>query len=473
MLANGLGQREADSISEHTQRQETETLLQKMNAAWQVYTERNVLIILLLGFSSGLPLALTGSTLTIWMADEGVDLGTIGLFSLVGLPYVLKFLWAPLVDAAALPGLTRWLGRRRGWLVATQLALFAGIAAIGLVDPVTAPILLAVAALVVAILSATQDIVVDAFRVETLTEDQYAAGTAVYIASYNVALRWIVGIGAVGATYIYADLGADERSLWPLAYATMASLMVVGLVASLLAHEPPESAEISASQQTLSYTERFQEAVISPFKDFIQKPAWFGILAFVLLFKFGDAFAGAMVAPFALDLGFDKLVYTIIGGVSLPATLVGAFLGGALARLISMHYSLWVAGILQMVSNLGFCWLAWVGPDETALAIVVAVEATSAGIGTVIFVAYLSAQCTTREFTATQFALLSSLAAVGRTVLSASAGFVAAAIGWVPFFILTTLAAVPGLILLAWLGHKKLLDGANPLSAGRKQQENQ
>ncbi len=402
------------------------------------------------------------------MADEGVDLGTIGLFSLVGLPYVLKFLWAPLIDAAPVPFFTKWLGRRRGWLVATQLSLLIGIAAMGLVDPVTTPFLMALAALIVAFLSATQDIVVDAFRVETLTEDQYAAGTAVYIASYNVALRWIVGIGAVGATYIYADLGADDRSLWPLAYASMAALMVVGLAASFLASEPSDSEQISAAQRSLSYAERFQEAVISPFKDFIKKPAWFGILAFVLLFKFGDAFAGAMVAPFALDLGFDKLVYTVIGGVSLPATLVGAFLGGALARLMSMHHSLWVAGILQMVSNLGFCWLAWVGPDETALALVVAVEATSAGVGTVIFVAYISAQCTTRAFTATQFALLSSLAAVGRTVLSASAGFVAAAVGWVPFFILTTLAAVPGLILLAWLGHKKLLDGENLLAAGRK-----
>jgi len=444
-----------------------------LSAAWRVYTERNVLIILLLGFSSGLPLALTGSTLTIWMADEGVDLGTIGLFSLVGLPYVLKFLWAPLVDAASVPFLTRWLGRRRGWLVATQLAVLVAIAAMGIVDPVTAPFLMAFAAITVAFLSATQDIVVDAFRVESLEENQYAAGTAVYIASYNVALRWIVGIGAVGATYMFAGLGAADNTLWPLAYVTMASLMVVGLIASLLAQEPAESAEISAAQQILTYAERFQDAVINPFKDFIEKPAWFGILAFVLLFKFGDAFAGAMVAPFALDIGFDKLVFTIIGAVSLPATLICAFLGGLLARLVSMHRALWIAGILQMVSNLAFCWLAWMGPNETALATTVAIEATTAGVGTVVFVAYLSSQCSTRAFTATQFALLSSLAAVGRTVLSASAGFVAAWTGWVPFFLITTLAAVPGLILLVWLGHKKLLEGDNPLRTVGKPQENQ
>lgn len=407
------------------------------------------------------------------MADEGVDLGTIGLFSLVGLPYVLKFLWAPLVDAAPVPFLSRRFGRRRGWLIATQLTLLVAIAGMGLVDPVTTPFLMAFAALIVAFLSATQDIVVDAFRVETLNEDQYAAGSAVYIASYNVALRWIVGIGAVGATYMFAGLGAAESALWPLAYLTMASLMIVGLLASFLAREPSESSEISANQQALTYTQRFQEAVINPFKDFIEKPAWFGILAFVLLFKFGDAFAGAMVAPFALDIGFDKLVFTIIGGVSLPATLVGAFLGGILARIVSMHRALWIAGILQMVSNLAFCWLAWMGPDETALATTVAIEATSAGVGTVIFVAYLSSQCSTRAFTATQFALLSSLAAVGRTVLSASAGFVAASVGWVPFFLITTLAAVPGLLLLVWLGHKKLLDGERPPQVAGKYQENQ
>ncbi|WOF75919.1 AmpG family muropeptide MFS transporter [Parvibaculaceae bacterium PLY_AMNH_Bact1] len=439
-----------------------------MNAAWQVYTERNVLIILLLGFSSGLPLALTGSTLSLWMADEGVDLGTIGLFSLVGLPYVLKFLWAPLVDAAPVPLFTRWLGRRRGWLVATQLALALAIGAMGLVDPVRAPLLMALAAVIVAFLSATQDIVIDAFRVETLDETEYAAGMANYVAAYRVALL-VAGAGAVAALGLFEGLGAPSATLWSWAYGLMAALMGVGLAASFFAAEPKDSEKVESQRKALSWAERFNHATVSPFVDFMKKPGWLLILSFVLLFKFGDAFAGAMVTPFAIGIGFEKTIYAYVAnGVGLPAALIGGFAGGFLGRMISMRNALWIGGILQMVSNLAFCWLAWIGPATEALAVTVGIEAFTGGMGTVIFVAYLSSLCAAREFTATQFALLSALAAVGRTVLSASAGFVAAAIGWVPFFILTTLAAVPGLVLLAWLGHKKLLDGENPLSGGRK-----
>ncbi len=455
-------------MSEQTQNLESPSLPNRLAAAWRVYTERNVLIILLLGFSSGLPLALTGSTLSLWMADEGVDLGTIGLFSLVGLPYVLKFLWAPLIDAAPVPLFTRWLGRRRGWLVATQLALALAIAVMGLVDPVRAPLLMALAAVIVAFLSATQDIVIDAFRVETLDESEYAAGMANYVAAYRVALL-VAGAGAVAALGVFEALGAPAATLWSWAYGLMATLMGVGLAASLFATEPKDSEKIEDEQTALSWGERFNHATVSPFVDFMKKPGWLLILLFVLLFKFGDAFAGAMVTPFAIGIGFEKTVYAYVAnGVGLPAALLGGFAGGFLGRMISMRNALWIGGILQMISNLAFCWLAWVGPATEALAITVGIEAFTGGMGTVIFVAYISSLCASREFTATQFALLSALAAVGRTVLSASAGFVAAAVGWVPFFILTALAAVPGLVLLAWLGHKKLLDGENPLAVGRK-----
>jgi MFS transporter, PAT family, beta-lactamase induction signal transducer AmpG len=431
--------------------------------AWKVYTERRVLIVLLLGFSSGLPLALTGSTLSLWMADEGVDLGTIGLFSLVGLPYVLKFLWAPLVDAAPVPFLTKRLGRRRGWLVATQLALFGAIAAMGSLDPVSAPGLMALAALLVAFCSATQDVAVDAFRVETLDETQYAAGMANYVAAYRVALL-VAGAGTVAALGVFEALGVDPDALWSWAYGLMALLMGVGLLASLFAEEPESSAEIEATRENLSYGERFNHAVVKPFADFVTKPGWHVILAFVVLFKFGDAFAGAMVAPFAIDIGFEKSIYAYVAnGVGLPAALIGGFAGGLLGRLVSMRAALWIAGILQMVSNLVFCWQAWVGPDAAALGITVGIEAFTGGVGTVIFVAFLSSLCSAREFTATQFALLSALAAVGRTLLSASAGFVAAAVGWVPFFVFTTIAAIPGLLLLVWLGRQNLLDGRNPM----------
>ncbi len=450
-------------MHERSKRSEVGGARARVRDVWEVYATRPVLIVMALGFSAGLPLALTGSTLSLWMADEGVDLGTIGLFSLVGLPYVLKFLWAPLVDAVRVPFLSRALGRRRGWLVATQLSLMAAIVLMGLVDPLRSPGLMALAALSVAFLSATQDIAIDAFRVETLTENQYAAGMANYVAAYRVALL-VAGAGTVAALTFFSAAGVPVDTVWSWGYALMALLMVVGLVASLLATEPDVSASIEAAQNDLPLAARFGQAVVSPFADFVQKRGWLSLLVFVVLFKFGDAFAGAMVAPFALDIGFDKTVYAYVAnGVGLPAALAGGFAGGVLGRLVSMKAALWTAGILQMLSNLAFLWQAWMGPDATALGVTVGIEAFTGGVGTVIFVAFLSSLCVAREFTATQFALLSALAAVGRTVLSASAGFVAAATGWVPFFLLTILAAVPGLLLLGWLGRQNLLNGANPL----------
>ena len=449
------------------------TMAARIWQSWQVYTERRVLIVLLLGFSSGLPLALTGSTLSLWMSDEGVDLGTIGLFSLVGLPYVLKFLWAPLVDAVPVPFLSRWLGRRRAWLVATQLSLFAAILAMGGVNPVSAPGLMALAALAVAFLSATQDIAIDAFRVETLAENQYAAGMASYVSAYRVGML-VAGAGAVGSLAFFEAGGVPIEALWSYAYGLMAMLMGIGLFASFFATEPDSSLEIEAAREKLSYKDRFTHAVVSPFVDFMGKPGWLLLLALVIFFKFGDAFAGAMMAPFALDIGFEKSTFAYVSnGVGLAAAIIGGIVGGLLGRLVSMKVALWVAGIFQMISNLAFCWLAWVGPDAMALAVVVTIENFTGGAGTVIFVAFISSLCSSREFTATQFALLSALAAVGRTVLSASAGFVAAAIGWVPFFVVTTVAAVPGLLLLLWLGKQNLLNGHNPMRAVGKIQKNQ
>lgn len=439
-------------------------LIRRIAKGWRVYTERRVLIILLLGFSSGLPLALTGSTLSIWMADRGVDLGTIGLFSLVGLPYVIKPVWAPLVDAVRLPGLTARLGRRRGWLLASQLVLMAAIAVMGLIDPVTAPLSMAAAALGVAFASATQDIVIDAFRVESLDESQYAAGMANYVAAYRLALL-VAGAGAVALVAIFEDAGIGAATVWSLAYGVMAVLVLVGIAAIVSASEPerePEQDNAPARgtvRQTLSWADRLERALVRPFTDFAAKPQWGAVLLFVMLFKFGDAFAGAMVAPFALDLGFEKTVYAYVAnGVGLPAVLLGGFLGGWLGRILSARAGLWTAGILQMVSNLAFFWLAIIGPEPWALGLAVAVEAFTGGIGTVIFVAYLSSLCRSQEFTATQFALLSALAAVGRTILSASAGYAAAAVGWPVFFLVTTLAAVPGLMLLWWLGRKEALN---------------
>lgn len=420
---------------------------QRALRAWSVYTERRVLIILLLGFSSGLPLALTGSTLSIWMKTQGVDLKTIGLFALAGLPYVLKFLWAPLVDHARVPFLTRYLGRRRSWLVTTQLALAAAIVAMGQVDPVATPLLMAAAAVAVAFCSATQDIVIDAYRVESLGADSQAAAMANYVAAYRVAMLTSTA-GAVGLVSLFEDKGVDSAHSWPLSYGAMAALMAVGLAASLFAHEPKGSEKALETEPT-HFMARLRHAVIDPFVDFAMKPQWLAILSFVVLFKFGDAFAGHMVGPFALSIGFDKAVYAgISNGVGLPAALIGGFLGGFLTRATGVRTSLWIGGILQAVSNLVFCWLAFMGPQAWALGVAVATESLTGAIGTVVFVAWISSLCSRRAYTATQFALLSALSAVGRTVLSSSTGYVAEATGWVTFFFITTLLSIPGLVLL-------------------------
>ena len=428
------------------------TFSDRLVRAWRVYTETRVLIILLLGFSSGLPLALTGSTLSIWMADRGVDLGTIGLFALVGTPYTIKFLWAPAVDAVRIPFLTERLGRRRSWLVISQLALMAVIAGMGMIDPVAAPLAMAGAAVAVAFVSATQDVVIDAFRVESLDESQQAAGMANYVTAYRIALL-TAGAGTVALVSYFETVAVAPDQVWTFAYAVMALLVCIGLAATFWASEPEAPPSVLAADA--HWSERLRESLVNPFRDFMQKPHWIAILAFVVLFKFGDAFAGHMVAPFAISLGFEKAVYAgIANGVGVPAALIGGYLGGLLGRILPTWRALWVAGILQMVSNLVFCWLAYQGPDPTALTVAVAIEAVTGGIGTVIFVAFISGLCTARRFTATQFALLSALAGVGRTVLSASSGYVAETTGWVLFFVITTLAALPGLLALAWLGSR-------------------
>ena len=331
------------------------------------------------------------------------------------------------------------------------------IAAMGLIDPVAAPVAMAGAALLVALCSATQDIVIDAFRVESLDESQYAAGMANYVAAYRIALL-TAGAGAIALVAAFEQAGVAPENVWSIAYGAMALLVLIGAGAALGAVEPEDGESLDAERTRLTWRARLDHAVIRPFTDFAQKPQWLAILLFVMLFKFGDAFAGAMVAPFALDIGFDKTAYAYVAnGVGLPAVLIGGFLGGWLGRVLRTAPALWLAGILQLVSNLAFFWLAYVGPDAQALGVAVAVEAFTGGIGTVIFVAYLSGLCRTREFTATQFALLSALAAVGRTALSASAGYVAEATGWPTFFLLTAVAALPGLALLWWLGRRGAL----------------
>ncbi len=424
---------------------------ERLKRTARVLIDRRVLVIMLLGFSSGLPLALSGSTLLLWMKDVGVDLKTIGLFALAGTPYTIKFLWAPLVDAFKIPVLGRLLGHRRGWLVFTQLLLIAAIVFLGFQNPLTSLWMVALAAVMVATISATQDIVIDAFRTEYLPTDAQATGMAYYVAAYRIAMLVSSGI-VVGFVAYLQYAGVDKNLIWPIGYVAMAVLILIGLVGALLAEEPArkETAEAASGAESASNPlTRFFAAAYAAFADFLSKRDALLILLFVVIYKLTDTFAGVMTGPFVLDIGFDKASYAaIIKGVGFVASLVGGFAGGLLARAVPLSRALLIAGILQALANFGFSWVAWLGVNHAALTFAITAENFTSAIGTVVFVAYLSALCTNRAYTATQFALLTALSAFGRTQLAAITGYVAAAVGWFWFFALCAAAALPGLVLL-------------------------
>jgi len=428
-----------------------------------VYLQPRVLIVLMLGFSSGLPLALSGSTLLVWMRESGVDLVTIGLFAMVGTPYTLKFLWAPLVDALHVPLFTRALGRRRGWLVLSQLLLIGSILLLALTDPARSPLFVALGALLVATMSSTQDIVVDAFRVESLPESEQAAGMASYVAAYRIGML----VSTAGALFIvtgFESTGIPRGAAWMWGYVVMAALVLIGTITALVATEPDQSARAEAATRSESAFSRVLHAATGAFSEFLTRRDAFAALAFVVLFKFTDAFSGTMTAPFVIDLGFTRNDYAaIVKGVGLAATLIGGFAGGFVARRYSLAASLWIGGVLQAFANLSFSWLAFVGVNQWALAFAITAENFTSAIGTVIFVAYLSALCRNPLHTATQYALLTALAAVGRTYLSSGAGYVAKATGWPMFFVICVLVAIPSLMLLAWLQRRGHFEELGPV----------
>jgi MFS transporter, PAT family, beta-lactamase induction signal transducer AmpG len=431
--------------------------------AFAVYLQPRVLIVLLLGFSSGLPLALSGSTLLVWMRESGVDLGTIGLFALVGTPYTLKFLWAPLADAMHVPLLTRKFGRRRGWLLFSQALLIVAILLLALTDPARSPLFVALGALLVAATSSTQDIVVDAFRVESLPESEQAAGMASYVAAYRIGLL----VSTAGALFLvsgFESTGIPRGAAWMWGYVVMAAMVLIGTVTALVATEPEQSVRAEAATSTEAAFSRVLHAATGAFAEFLgRKDAW-AALVFVVLFKFTDAFSGTMTAPFVIDLGFSRNDYAaIVKGVGLAATLIGGFAGGFVARRYSLAASLWIGGVLQAIANLSFSWLALSGVSQWALAFAITTENFTSAIGTVIFVAYLSALCRNPLHTATQYALLTALAAVGRTYLSSGAGYVAKAAGWPLFFAICVLVAIPSLILLLWLQRRGHFDELGPV----------
>ena len=435
----------------------------------RVYADRRVLAILFLGFSSGLPLALTFGTLSVWLAEVGVSKTTIGLFALMGAPYTFKFLWAPLVDRMPIPYLTRRLGRRRGWAIVTQLALMAAIAGLGATNPAAHAGLTAVSVLMVAFWSASQDIVIDAYRVEILEERQYGAGAAMIVLGYRIGML----LSGAGALYLATYVG------WLATYALMAVLMTVGIATILLNPEPnvQESREsIEQERRIAFYLEAdphlkgkkarvlawIYGAVISPFAEFIGRRGWLLILLFILLYKFGDALAGVMSNPFYIELGFTKIqIANVSKAFGLAATIIGGVIGGIIVDRLGILKSLFVCGILQMVSNLMFAVLAVTGNKLGMLSLTIAIENLSGGMGTAAFVAYLSSLCNI-AYTATQYALLTSFMAFGRTLLSSSGGWLADHMSWINFFIATTWAALPGLLLLVWI--TKRLPRFSPVS---------
>lgn len=399
----------------------------------------DILIIFFLGIASGLPLALVLSTLKVFLVDLNIDIKTIGLFSLVALPYSLKFLWSPLVDWVKLPFLTKHFGRRRSWILLNQFLLIAAIAALGLFEGSNV-INIAIIAILIAIFSATQDMAIDAYRIEKIKLEDQGIAASFYVYGYRIGML-ISGAFA---------LILSEKMTWDKVYYIVAAAMIIGVVTTLFAQENPLPKTKSAN----NFIGWLKISTVEPIADFFKRTNWYIIFSFVILFKLCDAFAGSLTLPFLIDIGFSKIeIATIVKTFGLFATLSGALLGGILIKKIGLIKSLWIAAILQAISNLAFCYQASVGYDINSLYGVIFVENFSGGIGDAVFVAYLSSLCNV-AFTATQYAILVSFASMGRSILSSSAGVFVAGFGWFNFFLFSSTLAVPALILLFLLNHK-------------------
>lgn len=423
-----------------------------------VYADRRVLAILFLGFSSGLPLALVYSTLSAWLEESGVSLKTIGFFSLASSAYALKFLWAPLVDRLPIPGLTTTLGRRRGWMLLSQIAVAACMVGLGSTDPKTKLFATAGWAVALAFASATQDIVIDAYRVDVLEERELGAGAANIVFGYRLAML-ASGAGAL----ILAD-----RFGWHAAYYVMAVLMAVGVATTLLSPEPAEVFRDEAA--ALAEAERreaqrfatwpawlrgiaawFHGAVVAPFGDFMKRRGWLVVLLFIALYKYGDALLGVMANPFYLRMGFTKTEIGVISKLyGFVMTIVGSYIGGVMVARRGIYPALLTGGILQALAHLVFCLQAVVGHSVPMLTVTISVDNLTTGVATAAFVAYLSA-LTSVAYTATQYALLSSFTAFARTFFASIGGTLADRLGWVNYFAFTTVVAIPGLVLLVWM----------------------
>lgn len=404
-------------------------------SVWQALFNRRMLICVFTGFSSGMPLYLLLNLVPAWLRTEGVDLKTIGLFALIQFPYTWKFLWSPLLDRYALP----WLGRRRGWMLLTQVALLLAIGMMGGLSPETDRGIVLSLCAALAFASATQDIVLDAYRRELLPEAELGLGNAVHVNAYRVA-----GLVPGSLSLILAD-----HLPWSQVYWITAMFMLPGMLMTLLVSEPAIAA---GAPRTL------RQAVVEPFHEFITRAGWQSaalILAFIFLYKLGDSMCTALATPFYLDMGFSKSDIGLIAKhAGLWPSVIGGLLGGIWMVRLGINRALWLFGVVQLVSIFGFAWLAQLGPQtdigaeqRVSLALVIGMEALGVGLGTVAFVAFI-ARTTNPLYTATQLALFTSLMAVPRTFINATTGWLVEQLGWFGFFLLCAVLALPGMLLL-------------------------
>jgi PAT family beta-lactamase induction signal transducer AmpG len=397
----------------------------KIQSYLRIIFSARMLVALMMGFSCGLPLNLTITVLQAWMKAEGVDIALIGLFALVGLPYTLKFIWAPILDRFVPP----FLGRRRGWLLMAQVGLIAAIAGLGQTEPARYPAVVASAAFLVTFFSATQDIIVDAYRREDIADAELGFAASLYINGYRLGM-----LIAAGGGLILSDHMPFSR-----VYLIMAACMIPGIATTLFAPEPKVDGKPPVT---------LKAAVMEPLAEYFQRPGAVWILVFILLYKIGDTMATAMTIPFYLDMGYSNSeIGTVVKLFGFWATVAGAFIGGILTLRIGIYGGLWGFGMLQAISTACFALLLRTGHSIPALAGVIGFENLSSGMGTVAFVAFMAA-LTDKRFTATQYALLSSLMGVPRVLAAAPTGYLAQTLGWGNFFFACALIAVPGLLIL-------------------------
>lgn len=409
-------------------------------ASVEIYFKRRILAQFFLGIPSGLPLALSGATLGYWLKDAEISNEVIGIFAAVTLPYTIKFLWAPLLDGIRIPVVGKLWGLRRSWMLVTQLAMVVALLLMSTTDPLIAPMITAGFALLLAFSSASHDIVKDAYRVEALAVDEQGAGAASFVLGYRVGML----VSGAGALYL-ADMYG-----WQATYIMMA--VILGALCIMIFFIPePQAQAREKTQERYTVIEWLRQYVVMPFADFMTRPQAVYILLFILLYRLTDGFMGVMAGPFYKELGFtNSEIATVVKLYGLAATIAGSLIGGAMVYRFGVIRSLWIGGIASALSNLMFVWQAQVGALAYALAVTISLDNLSAGLATAAFIAYMSQLCNVR-FTATQYALLSSLTAFGRTALSTASGEAAEWLGWEGFFILSTVIVIPALVILCYL----------------------